>query len=230
MRAIESRLDGRTVATILDLGCGTGRFSEGLAAHFDAEVFGIDPSMKMLARARAKRRDDRVHYQRGLAEAIPLRARSIDTIFMSMSFHHFADPSGASRECRRVLRDGGSVFLRTGTRDRMTEYPYVPFFPTSLPILQEVLPACSTIRDVFEAAGLACVVAEVIPQTIAPDWDVYADKLATGTDSVLARLSPEDFEGGLAALRRHVAGKAAQPVVEPIDFFAFRSPGYSSDE
>jgi ubiquinone/menaquinone biosynthesis C-methylase UbiE len=114
MRAIESRLDGRTVATILDLGCGTGRFSEGLAAHFDAEVFGIDPSMKMLARARAKRRDDRVHYQRGLAEAIPLRARSIDTIFMSMSFHHFADPSGASRECRRVLRDGDPSFSGRG--------------------------------------------------------------------------------------------------------------------
>src|SRR5262245_27449837 len=62
----------RKVDTILDLGCGTGRFSEGLATRFGARVIGIDPSAKMLDRAEAKRRESRVHYGRGLAEAIPV--------------------------------------------------------------------------------------------------------------------------------------------------------------
>src|SRR5688572_30538305 len=33
--------------TILDLGCGTGRFADALATHFDATVIGLDPSRKM---------------------------------------------------------------------------------------------------------------------------------------------------------------------------------------
>jgi len=38
---------------ILDLGCGTGRFSAALRARFEAEVIGIDPSKKMLEQARS---------------------------------------------------------------------------------------------------------------------------------------------------------------------------------
>jgi cyclopropane fatty-acyl-phospholipid synthase-like methyltransferase len=30
--------------TILDLGCGTGRFADALAAHFEAMILGLDPS------------------------------------------------------------------------------------------------------------------------------------------------------------------------------------------
>src|SRR5436190_22356440 len=46
MNAIASHLGGQSINTILDLGCGTGRFSEALAIRFDAEVIGIDPSKK----------------------------------------------------------------------------------------------------------------------------------------------------------------------------------------
>ena len=65
---------------ILDLGCGTGRFSEGLAEKFDATVIGIDPSAKMLERARAKNRDYRVQYYQGQADSIPLPGQSVDVI------------------------------------------------------------------------------------------------------------------------------------------------------
>lgn len=34
-------------AAILDLGCGTGRYSEILAEHFGVQVVAIDPSEKM---------------------------------------------------------------------------------------------------------------------------------------------------------------------------------------
>jgi cyclopropane fatty-acyl-phospholipid synthase-like methyltransferase len=40
MNVVASCVGTRRLNTILDLGCGTGRFSESLAAHFDAEVVG----------------------------------------------------------------------------------------------------------------------------------------------------------------------------------------------
>src|SRR5688572_32670683 len=47
MHTIATHLEGHSISHILDLGCGTGRFSEALAARFNAEVIGLDPSQKM---------------------------------------------------------------------------------------------------------------------------------------------------------------------------------------
>ena len=218
MNTIATHLKGHSVTRILDLGCGTGRFSEALAARFNADVIGLDPSQKMLELAREKQRDDRVQYQLGSAESIPLPSASVDLVFMSMSLHHFADMTVAARECRRVLRSNGCVVIRTATREQIDSYPYVPFIAKSIPILEEVLPSIAEIRDSFGAAGLRMSEAQIITQTIAPDWMVYAEKLAAGGDSVLAKLSQQDFDDGLTAVRRHAAtADGCQPVVEPID-------------
>ena len=220
MNVLASYVDADRVHTIVDLGCGTGRFSEGLARRFDARVIGIDPSAKMLARAREKRRSTRVHYQRASAEAIALVSSAVDVIFMSMSYHHFIDPDRAIRECRRVLRPGGTVMVRTGTREQIASYPYVSFFPQTLPILEEVLPSSASIVAVFESAGFDCIASTLVTQAIAADWNAYADKLATGSDSVLARLTAGELARGVEAVRVH---DARGPVIEPIDVLVFRS-------
>lgn len=222
MNEIGSYFDGQRITEILDLGCGTGRFSEGLAARFDAKVIGIDPSKRMLERARAKKRDDRVQYQNGHAESIPLPSQSVDMIFMSMSFHHFNDRIASAHECWRVLRRQGSMVVRTGTLEQISSYPYVPFFPSSRQILEEILPDSANIRTVFEVAGFRMVTSEIITQTIAPDWATYADKISAGGDSVLARLSPKELKAGIIALRTYATEVGAMAVVEPIDLFLFR--------
>jgi ubiquinone/menaquinone biosynthesis C-methylase UbiE len=220
MRALEPHIQSQA-RTILDLGCGTGRFSEALACHFGAVVVGIDPSVKMLEQARAKLQRGGVEYQLGSAEAIPLPARSADVIFLSMSFHHFVDRRLAARECRRVLREDGVVCVRTGTRERIRSYPYVPFFPSTLPKLVEVLPGHAEVSEPFIAEGFHLATSELIVQTIAPGWSAYADKLAAGGDSVLATLAPQEFETGLAAVRRYEAEAGNQAIVEPIDLLTF---------
>ena len=150
MNAVSSHVELESIASILDLGCGTGRFSEALAVRFDAEVIGVDPSHKMLKRARMKRCDRRVRYTRGRGEAIPLPDNSVDLIFMSMIFHHFENPALAARECHRVARKQATAFLRTGTRENIPSYPYVDFFPKSRPILEERLPSNAEVHEVFE--------------------------------------------------------------------------------
>lgn len=222
MNVVASYVGKQRIDTIVDLGCGTGRFSEALAAHFEAEVVGIDPSNKMLDQARRKLHDHRVRYEVGRGEAIPLPNDSVDLIFMSMCFHHFEDPMLVGRECRRVLRDGGTAFLRAGTRERIPSYPYVEFFPESLPILEECLPSTAFMREVFESAGFSTVGADIVIQTIAPDSAAYAEKLSAGADSVLARLSHSDFEAGIQAIRDHAASAGDKPVTEPIDVLIFR--------
>lgn len=219
MNVVASYAGIQRLHTILDLGCGTGRFSESLAAHFDADVIGIDPSKKMLDQARKKLRDGRVRYEPGYGEAIPLPHDSVDLIFTSMTFHHFNDPVLVAKECRRVLRNGSAVVVRTGTRERIPSYPYVEFFPQSCPILEDCLPSENFVREVFASAGFRTVSSDIVIQQIAPDYATYAEKLSAGADSVLAQLSPADFAAGLEAIRAHAIN---EPICEPIDVFVFR--------
>jgi ubiquinone/menaquinone biosynthesis C-methylase UbiE len=221
MAAIASRIRGRSVKRILDLGCGTGRFAQALAGQFDAKVIGIDPSVKMLSIARGKPHDARVQYAEGRAEAIPLERASVDMVFTSMTFHHFTDRLLAARECRRVLRDGGTLFVRAATREQIDSYAYVPFIPVTRALHEQVLPRLIDVRSTFEDAAFRHVASELITQTIAPTWQAYAEKLAAGGDSVLARVSAAELEAGLDRVRRHATEVDPQPVTEPIDLLVF---------
>lgn len=222
MNVLSTCVGEQPVTRILDLGCGTGRYTEALAAHFNAEVVGVDPSTKMLDQARKKLRDPRVQYQPGSGEAVPLADGSVDLVFMSMCFHHFTDPKAAARECRRVLRNGGPAVLRTGVRDRIPSYPYVEFFPKSRPIMDDILPTVAFLKEVFESAGFTTESSDIVIQQIAPDLAAYTEKLAAGADSVLAQLSEADFNSGIAAMRAHAVIAGDTPVSEPIDVLVFR--------
>jgi len=207
------------VRTILDIGCGTGRFAAPLAAHFSASVVGVDPSSKMLAQAR---RDPSVHFVQGQGEHLPLRDRAVDLVFTSMAYHHFTQPGAVATECRRVLQPGGSVFVRTGVRERMASYPYAPFFPEAVPVGERRLPSASEICGVFASAGFRSAVVGEIVQQVAASWPDYATRLATCADSVLASLNQEQFQTGLRRLREYAIEHASTPVIETIDYFAFR--------
>ena len=220
---LSAQIDRSAVSLIIDLGCGTGRFSELLAAHFEARVIGIDPSRKMVDQARLKPATGNVVYRQGAAEALPLPDACADLVFMSMVFHHFADPTAVGRECRRVLRQGGHVCIRNTTREN--DFPHRHFFPALRPLIEAALPARGDIRATFAAAGFTLGAHQVVTQIVAPDWSGFVEKSALRADSFLARLPDADFHEGMAGLRTH--GAEIDPndaVTEEVDWFVFVMP------
>ena len=121
-----------------------------------------------------------------------------------------------------MLRADGYVVVRTGTREQIPSYPYVPFFPSTRSMLEDLLPDHSRLCAAFETVGFRCVESQIVTQTIAPSWSAYADKLSAGGDSVLARLAEEELVSGLEAVRRYGDGPGGRPIVEPIDVLFFR--------
>ena len=150
-----------TISDIVDIGCGTGRYSVALANHFDARVIALDPSEKMLAEAR-KKVSPRVRYEQASGEALPLADASMDLAFMSMVFHHFAHPESVAQECRRVLRPNGAVCLRAGTVERIGSYAYVPFFPASQTKLSKSLTSQARIESIFAATRFCLIAHELV--------------------------------------------------------------------
>jgi ubiquinone/menaquinone biosynthesis C-methylase UbiE len=205
---------------IVDVGCGTGRFSQPLANRFKARVIGVDPSQKMLEVARRKLQSDRVEFRHAPADSLPLTQGSADIVFMSMVFHHLDDTSAAARDCRRVLDKHGRVCVRNTTRE--AEFPHRHFFPAIHPLIETMLPTRRDVGDVFEAAGFAQSVHTIVTQVVAGDWSTFVRNSGLRADSFLSRISDGDFEAGMAALRQHAAcAHPHEAVVEELDWYVF---------
>lgn len=221
MERIAAALTGHAISAIVDLGCGTGRFSEALARRFDASVIGIDPSQKMLAHAKAKPVPERVKFISGAAEDMPCADASADLVFASMAFHHFTSPPQVAHECRRVLREDGAVCIRNSTRERSS--PYEAYFPNYRRAL-DTLPAAAEIVDAFVLSGFALRRHEAVPHMMAASVKDLAEKAAFRADTTLVRLSDDDFERGLAKMRI-AAAAPSEPAMIDIDLFVFtRTP------
>jgi len=214
--------DARPIDDILDLGCGTGRYTGSLAERFGARVVAMDPSEKMLALARRKHTAG-VRYVHGAGEALPLSGGSMDMVFMSMVFHHFGDPDQVARECRRVLRNDGVAVLRVGVTDRIDDYPYVPFFRRTRSLIERSLTSLAAVRRTFVDAGFKLQKHEVVMSETAASWRDYAERVALRADSILVQLDENEFAEGLAALRAYAGRQPPNAaVIEPVDLLAFR--------
>jgi malonyl-CoA O-methyltransferase len=217
---VSAHVDRSAISLIVDLGCGTGRFSRPLAAHFAARVIAVDPSQKMLDQARRKLTAGGVALLRASALALPLSDGSADLVFMSMAYHHFADPGLVAKECHRVLREGGHACVRNSTRE--ADFPTRHFFPAMQPLIASELPARNDIQRVFSTAGFRPAAHEIVRQVIAPDWPSYVHKSSLRADSLLARLPNESFDAGMAALRAHAAEiDPGDAVTTEVDWFVF---------
>src|ERR1700757_3315861 len=69
---LSAHVDRTAISLVVDLGCGTGRFSEMLAAELDAQVIGLDSSEKMIEQARRKPAWSSVVFGRASAHELPL--------------------------------------------------------------------------------------------------------------------------------------------------------------
>src|SRR5579883_1550856 len=95
--------------SILDVGCGTGRFLRQAAQRWPgASLIGVDPAEGMIEMAR--RLTPGATFYVSMAEELPLPGASVDVAVTTLSFHHWSDQAAGVREVARVLRPGGRFF------------------------------------------------------------------------------------------------------------------------
>ena len=115
-RPLVDQAENRPGQRVLEIGCGTGNLAILVKRlHPGAEVVGLDPDPKALARARRKAEREALPVQlnRGFAEDLPYPDGAFDRVLSAFMFHHL-EPDGKEKtlhEVRRVLKPDGSVHL-----------------------------------------------------------------------------------------------------------------------
>lgn len=97
--------------TALDLGSGTGFFTNLLASKY-RRVLGLDISKQMLQFAK-KGRDRRIGWLEADAHHLPLKDESVDFIFSNLVIQWFDPLDTAIEEIMRVLKPGGWFVFAT---------------------------------------------------------------------------------------------------------------------
>jgi ubiquinone/menaquinone biosynthesis C-methylase UbiE len=213
---------GARVRRALDVGCGTGRFLPLLREVLGGAVVGVDLSADMLSVAAGKDAG-RICLVRAPAEALPIRASSVDLVFVHLAYHHIIDKVSALREWERVLRPDGYLFICSPTVELLPTYIWMRFFPTAVRVDSERMPSRPSLIAEAVGAGLRLQRQETVTRPYTRTLSEYADRIAQRALSTLRLIPDEEFEAGLAALRRHCgAMDTDQPVSEDLDIFLFR--------
>jgi ArsR family transcriptional regulator len=106
-------LDQPPADLLVDVGCGTGFLTAGLAP-LARRVIGVDDSPGMLAVAQENMRAlgrANVELQQGSVDSLPLDTGAADAAFANMVLHHAPDPQRMVQEMARVTRPGGRVVI-----------------------------------------------------------------------------------------------------------------------
>src|SRR5436305_2309915 len=220
----------------LDVGCGTGAFSELIAKRCaPASLAGADPSPEQIADARAH--FPRFRFEVADAATLPFPDGAFDVVAAALVIHFIPDRQKAFAEMKRVSASGGLVGGYTWKREGLKEFAaYAPMIdglaaigeepPHSTPVEESSI---AGMRASLEAAGFADAAAVEIEVTQTFEnfdeyWEVQtipfhrAGKAVQALDEARrtrlrehlhAKLSAAD--GTIAYAATAIAGKARKP-------------------
>lgn len=112
---------------ILDVGCGPGSITVGLAKlASEGEVIGCDASQEVVAQAEQYAQEQgvrNVSFRQMDANALGFEAATFDIVYCHQVLQHVADPVGILKEMQRVTKPGGIVAAREADYKGFIVYP-----------------------------------------------------------------------------------------------------------
>jgi len=108
------------LGNVLELGCGTGLYTETLQKVAD-HVVATDLSDEMIAFAKEKRGElENVEFRKADALNLEFNDEAFDTVFMANLIHIVGNAKKVIQESKRVLKKGGLLIINSFAIDDMS--------------------------------------------------------------------------------------------------------------
>ena len=139
-------------SSVLDFGCGTGRFSEYLAKEIGAYV-GCDLSQQMLCHAES--RFPELSFVKNTAATLPFSDNQFASLFVCETLQHIPDDllPLVAKELRRVVRERGRVLILENTQRLRTRHDWERQLVYRTPLEYQQLFPGVTPRGSFDIEG-----------------------------------------------------------------------------
>jgi ubiquinone/menaquinone biosynthesis C-methylase UbiE len=169
-------VDAPTNARWIDIGCGTGAFTEEILRRCSpAEIIGVDPSEEQVAFAQSRIDSERAQFRLGDAQALAFSDNSFDVAAMALVIHFLPDPPKAVSEMARVLRSGGigAAYVwdyaagGSPTAPLVSALKTLGFDPPRPPSVD--VASASAASELWRSAGFKDIETRLIPVTVAFD-------------------------------------------------------------
>ena len=207
-------LDVPTGLQWLDVGCGSGAFTEVLTARcVPAKVVAIDPCEGQLSYARRRSRAGATQFRLGDAGSLPFADGSFDAAAMALVISYLPDPVKGAAEMARVVRPGGWVAtymwdLPGGGLPVAPMYRALQSLGIGVPLPGSEVSRRDGMQALWTQAGLQSAETRVIRIPVAyagfdEFWESY--RVPEGPAGVAIRkMSPPEIERLKMRLREHL--------------------------
>jgi ubiquinone/menaquinone biosynthesis C-methylase UbiE len=200
----------------LDVGCGTGAFTQLLVDKCQPRQIGaLDPSVDQIAYARTTPAAKTVNFQVGDAQALPFADGEFDAASMALVITFVPEPAKALAEMKRVVKPGGMIgtyvwdFLGGGSPQQPLREAVEAMGVTVSPAPGHANSRIERLSELFTAASLDQVATRMIEIDVTfPDFNTYWESqtaLANTVVQYLREMTPADVEKVKARLREGFA-------------------------
>ena len=97
--------------TVVDFGCGTGRYFDYYIQHGAKNVVGLDFSRSMLLQAQQKYGNKTISLLESFIDGLPMQANSCDIGISTLVLGYVSDLKSAIGQMVRVLHKGGTLLI-----------------------------------------------------------------------------------------------------------------------
>ena len=189
---------------VLDVGCGTGRFTVKIARSSGAGMFGLDSSIRMLKKALARDGGRKIGWCLGDARLLPFMDSSFDCIYMTMVIHHVESREAALAAILRSLRSGGRCVILTTSHSAIRAHT-LRHFPGVVAVDLRRFPSIPVLKNAMRKIGFKNVRSSVLKHDEGKiSVKAYCCMVRGKYISTLSLLGQDEFEAGFEVFQQRL--------------------------
>lgn len=191
---------------VLEVGCGTGRYTMSVSTVKRPVVCGLDPSIDMLKQAVAKDESKDILWIQGDGQKLPFRDNSFNCIYMTLVIHHIENKEMVLREIHRTLKKDGKCVIMTNSHSRIKKH-VLRDFPGIIAMDLKRFPTVPYIKRTMRKVGFTDVHYYPVQHDEYMPTDEFLERVRNKYVSTLTLLGEEEFQRGFEIFQRRVREK-----------------------